>query len=223
MSENIALFARPPIGFVVEGHDEHACYPSLVARITGSQGYNIPIANARGYGNIVRHLGEQLQDIVLSHHPYHIVVTVDLKEVLADGVYDDCRQLKLELDRQAQVWLAQAKHDSRLQPLPKLITTVIQIQQLESWAIADCQSLREADFLSADEVQICNSDTVPNPATWLRKRLPPRYDLKKPDCAKKIIGCLDLHTMRRNSHSFDKFYRVVSSSYHCWCQACCCT
>ncbi len=36
------LIARPPIGFIVEGHGEYNCYPSLVQRIVGAKGFHIP-------------------------------------------------------------------------------------------------------------------------------------------------------------------------------------
>ena len=221
MNENITLLNRPPIGFIVEGRGEYNCYPSLVCRIIDSSGFKVPRVNAGGYGNILRHLRDQLQALVLADHPFHVIVTVDLKEVIELGLHSDCRQLRADLEKQAKDWLVNARCDHRLQPLPELITVVVQVQKFESWMIADVSSLRESGCLRAEEPQFSNVDEeIRDPAAWLRNRISPALNFKNPKCAKCIISCLDLTVVRKHSPSFDKFHREVLSSYNCWCQAC---
>jgi len=81
MSEGVSLPNRPPIGFIVEGHGEYNCYPSLVSRIVDGDGFKIPRVNAMGCGNIVRHLDRQLRPLVLADHPYRVIVTLDLSSL----------------------------------------------------------------------------------------------------------------------------------------------
>jgi len=221
MSKRFIPINRPPVGFIVEGHGEYNCYPSLVGRIISSAGVNIPRVNVGGYGGITRNLGEQLTLLVLAHYPFHIIITIDLKDVLKDKLYDNCEELRIDLEEQAKDWLGNSQHDSRLQPLPERITIVVQIQQFESWIIADISSLNESGCLEAAELEFTNVDQdILNPAAWLRKHLRSDLDQKNPKCAKVIISCLDPNVMRIKSPSFDKFYREVLSSYDCWCQVC---
>jgi hypothetical protein len=214
MSEAIPLVIRPPLGFVVEGHGEYYCYPSLVCRVVDGSGFPIPIANARGYGNIVCHLGDQLRDLVLAYHPYHVIVTVDLKDVLEAGLYASCSELRTELERQASDWLLGAQEQPRLQPLPESIVAVIQVKKFESWMIADVCGLRESGYLVVDEDQPVDVDEdVDDPASWLRRCTLPGLKLKNPRCAKEVVTCLDPEIIRANSRSFEKFHREVCSSY----------
>jgi hypothetical protein len=221
MSEEITLLCRPPVGFVVEGHGEYNCYPSLVCRIIDGAGLNVPRVNAGGCGNIVRHLGEQLKALVLAHHPYHIIIGLDLKDLLERGLYGDCRQLRADLESQAREWLVSSQSEPRFHPLPERIIVVVQIQTFESWIISDLGGLRESGYLAVDLPQFSNTDQeVPDPVAWLRKYMAPGRNQKNPKCAKAIISCLDPATMRANSPSFDKFCREILLSYSSWYQAC---
>ena len=215
------LFGRPPIGFVVEGRGEYDCYPSIVSRILSAKGFKLPRVNAGGYGNIVRHLGDQLNALVLADSPFHVIVTVDLKEVLDEGLYNTCAQLCASLEKQAQDWLANARHDSRLHPLPDVITVVVQIQKFESWMIADTAGLTSSGYLATGTPQLDNVDQqVCNPATWIGQHVLPGKDLKNPKCARHVVASLDIDTMKAHSPSFDKFRRQVLYSYDDWFKKC---
>lgn len=221
MNEEVALLNRPPIGFVVEGHGEYNCYPSLVCRIVNGTGFKIPRVNAGGYGNIARHLGEQLKALVLADHPYAVIITLDLKDVLEIGLFNSCKDLCVDLENQVREWLTSSQCEPRLQPLPEHIVFVIQVQKFESWIIADVEGLKKSGCLKTDLPQCSNTDKeVPDPATLLRKHMLPGQNQKNPRCAKSIISCLDPSVIRLYSPSFDKFYREVEFSYGCWCQAC---
>ena len=221
MIDMIGLVRRPPLGFIVEGHGEFNCYPSLVCRIVEGSGFKVPRVNAGGYGNIVRHLGDQLRALVLVHHPYHVIVTLDLKDVIAADLYDGCAELREDLEKQASEWLADSESQARLQPLPERILVVVQVQRFESWMIADTVGLRSSGYLTADEGQPLHVDEeVYDPLSWLHRRTAPGRNHKNPTCAKEVVSSLDPRTMRVNSRSFDKFHREVCSSYWRWCQEC---
>jgi len=221
MNETASAINRAPIGFIVEGDAEYHCYPSLVCRIVNSSGFRVPRVNARGYGNIVRHLADQLKPLVLAHHPYHVIITLDLKDVLDAGLYDSCEEVRKALEDQVTEWLANSASHARLQPLPQRIAVVLQVQRFESWMIADIGGLRDSGYLAVDEVQPLDADEeVSHPISWLRTRTSPGRYQKNPRCAKEVISCLDPCIMRVNSRSFDKFHREVCWSYGRWCQEC---
>jgi hypothetical protein len=221
MSAIRTVLGRPPVGFVVEGRAEYDCYPSLVCRVLGASGFKVPRVNAGGYGTIVRHLPDQLRSLTLTDHPFHIIVTLDLRDVLENGLFADCGALCLDLRRQAREWLASAQRNARLHPLPELISIVVQVQQFESWVIADTQGLMQSGYLESEPPQCSNvDDTIENPAAWVRKHMVAGHNLKSPACARRAISCLDPGAMRQHSPSFDKFCRELSSSYSSWCAVC---
>ena len=214
------LVARPPIGFIVEGHGEYNCYPSLVQQIVGNKGFHIPRVNAGGVGSLVRNIRKYLRMLVLTHHPFHIIITVDLKDTIKQKLAPSCEQLRTDLSKQVKNWLEnEAQYDARLQPLPERITVVIQIQTFETWLIADVVSLVKAGYIKKGTKQPSNVDEqVTKPAQWLRKRS--KQDIKNPKYAKAMASQLDPKVMRLNSHSFDKFFREVERSYLSWIEAC---
>jgi hypothetical protein len=221
MSERSLLVARPPLGFVVEGQGEFNCYPSLVCRVVDASGFAIPIVNAGGYGNITRHFGDHLGHLALAYHPYHVIVTMDLKDALEAGLYESCESLRAHLEEQARDWLRRARQQPRLCPLPERIVAVIQVQKFESWMIADIGGLRESGYLAVDEDQPPDVDQqVTDPAAWLRGRTLGGLNPKNPRCAKQVISCLDPVIIRVNSRSFDKFRREVCASYGRWSDEC---
>jgi len=213
---------RPPLGFVVEGTGEYYCYPSLCARIVGAAGgLHIPVVNAQGCGNIVSRLEEQLQSLVLLYNPFEIVVTIDLRDVLSQDMFDSCEDLVHELSQRARAWLEQAGSDSRLCPLPERISIVIQVQKFESWILADVESLWP-NHLRRRTSQIGDVDhAVDDPARWLKDHLIPFQDIKNPHDAKSIISVLNPDVMRTNSRSFDKLYREIQDSYQRWLATLC--
>jgi hypothetical protein len=214
------MIGYPPIGFIVEGHEEYHCYPSLVCRIINAHGINVPRANAKGTGNIIRHLEEHLDDIVASRHPHHVLVSVDLKDNI-DDEFKDCESLRSYLIKQTVQWLNKAGSNPRLQPLPASIAVVIQIPQFESWMLADIKNLKGSGHFIIEEDHIPDVDSqISNPAAWLKERNVSGRRLKDPRFAKEIITKLDPNVMRQNSKSFDKFSRETIIAYHNWCQIC---
>jgi hypothetical protein len=222
MTEAIPPFNRPPIGFIVEGDGEYNCYPSLVHRIVNSSNFLVPRLNAGGCGKIFRSLQELLTNLVITSHPFHILITVDLKDGLGKYQYNSCRDLKVDLESQVNKWKAiNAVNDSRLQPLPEHVTVVIQIKKFESWIIGDVSNLVKAGYLKPETVHVSNVDeSVLEPAHWLQDHLKVRQNLKDPVFAKNLVSRLDIGIVRSNSYSFDKFVREVSWSYEQWCYRC---
>jgi hypothetical protein len=220
MSEGVPVIARPPVGFVVEGQGEYACYPSLVAAITGTSGstLNWPRVNAGGYGNILRNIDRYLEDLVKASHPCNVIVTLDLREPIRDGLYRDCRELRADLEARIRAWQQCAEQRSYLHPLPENIVVVVQIQSLETWVAADICSLQRLGYMRRYVQQPTNVDeAIPNPKKWLQAHLIVNRDLKHRDTAKEIMRCLEPEVMRANSRSFDKFLREVRRLHGLWC------
>jgi len=206
MSEGVPVIARPPIGFVVEGQGEYTCYPSLVAAITGASGSTLswPRVNAGGYGNILRNIDRYLEDLVKTSHPCHVIVTLDLREPIRDGLYRDCRELRADLEARIRAWQQYAEQRSYL--------------PLETWVVADICSLQRLEYVRRDVQQPMNVDeAIPNPKKWLQAHLIVNRDLKHRDTAKEIMRCLEPEVMRANSRSFDKFLREVRRLHGLWC------
>jgi len=220
MPSEKSLITRPPIGCVVEGHGEYSCYPSLVCRIAQAKGFRVPIVNAGGFGRIVRDLGGQLTSLVLAYHPFHVLVTIDLRDVQNKRLHSSCADLVNDLQTQARVWMNSSLSNPRLQPLPARVVVVVQIQKFEPWMIADVAGLIAAGYLTANESQVPNVDEISDPIAWIRARAVQHIDTKNPMCARNVVASLDTTRMRMNSHSFDKFFREVSASYECWLQTC---
>jgi hypothetical protein len=221
MIERLERIQRAPIGFIVEGEGEFYCYPSLVCRVLDKRGLYCPVVNAGGYGNIIRHLDDQLTSLTLRCNPCNVIVTVDLKDALDRGLCNDCADLRVCLEQQACNWLLAAMRDSRLAPLPDRIKIVIQVPKFESWVIADVDHLCSSGHIAITEYQLPDVDSqIANPAQWLKERLAPRVSLKNPKHAKEMISKLDPNVMRQNSASFDKFCRETTACYTLWCHQC---
>ncbi len=221
MTEDLALHHRPPIGFVVEGDDEYHSYPSLVVGITGEHGFKIPRLNAGGCGAITRDLPAQLRDMTLAEHPYQILVTVDLIDVIRAGLYSNCAELLEDLSKQAADWLISAASDPRLQPLPLAVRIVIQIPKFESWLIADTDGFCGAVGQQLQNTIFADVDAeVPDPVKWIRSVFGPDVRIKNPRTVRRIVTKLDTSVMKARSRSFDKFYREVVSLYGEWCRVC---
>ena len=217
----LAAQSRPPIGFIVEGDAEYHCYPSLVARIAGASGFKIPRLNAGGCGAIVRDLQTQLRDITIAEHPYQVVVTLDLLDVVQAGLYPTCAELVSALSAQSAAWLASSAADERVQPTPEKIKIVIQVPKFESWLVADIPGLAIAIGKEAPGLTSGNVDSeISDPVEWIRTVFGPEVRIKTPRTAREIVSRLDPDVIRANSHSFDKFHREVALSYHEWCTAC---
>ena len=219
MQSNISTVARPPVGFVVEGRGEYNCYPSLFCRCIGGVPLPVPRVNAGGYTNIIKRLKEHLTDLCISHKPYSIIVTIDLRDVIREKHVYNCQELLVLLKKQVEEWFIEARSDKRLHPLPVNITPVIQVHTFESWIIADLKGLKKSNYILKNTEEFTNVEEIGNPAKWLRENMVYRTDIKNPHFAKGIISVIDPDRMKKSSASFDKFYRECCASYSDWVEA----
>ena len=207
---------RPPIGFIVEGHGEYNCYPSLFSKISNASGLKIPIVNAGGCGTIIRHLDEQLNNLLITDSPESVIVTVDLKDALHQGLAESHDDLLRLLSLAIEKWQESASTDPRLQPLPIRICCVVQVRKFESWLIADVEGLKNAELVRADVTQMPNTEAITEPTTWLKDALKCEANLKSPQFAKKLVTALNPTVMRAHSQSFSKFHSECDSMYKEW-------
>jgi hypothetical protein len=148
--------------------------------------------------------------------PLHVIVTIDLLDVIKSGIYANCESLRKFLSEQANDWLNCASKDNRVTNQPESISIVIQIQKFEAWIIADVHNLKNNNFLTRNAPDISDADNVSDPASWLRTNLLTKRNIKNPNFAKQLISVLNPDLMRTNSRSFDKFYREVNRGYKDW-------
>ncbi len=207
---------RPPIGFIVEGHGEYNCYPSLFCKISNSSGFKIPIVNAGGCGGILKHLGEQLSNLLMADSPESVIITVDLKDSIHQGFAVDHADLIQSLRRAVEKWQESAATDERLQPLPSRICCVIQVRKFESWLIADVEGLKSAELIRSDINQMPDAEAIPEPTAWLKDALKCEANLKSPHFAKKVVTALTPAVMKNHSQSFSVFHEECQTSYAEW-------
>ena len=207
---------RDPVGFIVEGHGEYNCYPSLFCRIVSTHGICVPRINAGGCGSIVRRLKEHLTDLLLAHSPLTVIVTVDLEDVLKQELARSCIELLEILNAVVVEWRENALTDARLHPLPNHIVCIVQIKKFESWLISDVDGLKEAGLLDVGVITEQDAEQVASPSSWLSDHLLADGCVKNPNVAKKVISALRPERMRNHSKSFDKFYRESVRAYEAW-------
>lgn len=207
---------RPPVGFIVEGHGEHNCYPSLFCKINNSSGFKVPVINAGGCGSIVKRLPQQLNDLLTVDSPEHVIVTVDLKDVLSQNLAQSEEQLIQILETEIAKWRAEASTDTRLHPLPKKIVCLAQVLKFESWILADTQGLKTASIIKTTAEDLTDAEAIAEPVAWLKKNMVSVNDIKNPKFAKTVIAALDPREMRHHSKSFGKFYTHCCELYEAW-------
>ncbi len=205
-----------PIGFVVEGHGEFHCYPSLFCKAVDASGFHIPRVNAQGCGSIMKRLPEHLSDLCMAHQPLKIIVTVDLQDVLDQGLSENCADLVNKLNTIANDWLEQAANDPRITTLPTSIVVVVQILKFETWLISDTQGLKDSDLVNQAVENLEQPEQVANPSAWIRDNLNLSGNVKNPRVAKDVTSALAPDRMRQSCPSFDKFYRECVEGYQLW-------
>jgi hypothetical protein len=218
------LVARPPIGFVVEGTTEYNSYASLVCRcVSGGQTLYLPIANAKGNSRVIAELEELLEDLVATYHPMVVIVSLDERDPIREGVFASCAELRKSLQERCDVWLARESISGRFFPLPDQIFVVIQCPAFESWLLADLHGLASAIAVVHDiDTTLEWSDVdqeVRNPGEWLAPHVHPQVRLK-PLGAAKIVRFLDPAIMELRSRSFRKFAKEVRAAYRTWASRC---
>lgn len=144
-----------------------------------------------------------------------------MRDVLKDDLFPNCADLISHLAAEWAQWLNDALNNPRLHPLPDSISAVVQIQQFETWFIADIDQLVNTGYVSADDYDFANVDAeIETPASWLNSKSIGFFNLKNPRFARKAISEIRPAIMRGTSPSFDKFFREVSANYLRWLQDC---
>lgn len=201
---------RPQIGFIVEGRGEWNAYQSIAAKICGYPIYCRSI-NTEGYGGITSNIEEHLRDLVSIAHPYHIIVALDMIDVIKAGLFHSCEELKKHLINRVEVWQQQASTHPKFTPLPDSITIVIQVPKFESWLIADFDGISSVGLIKAKDGDTSFEDVdrqVDDPASWLKDRIQ-NYRSKDPGVAKKLITASDVTIMQERSRSFRKLAKEI--------------
>jgi hypothetical protein len=212
-------YSRPVIGFIVEGDGEFKSYPSLVNRILDIQNCYIKALNAKGAGSIVNNLEKHLDDLVIHFKPVNVIITIDLRDNINDGTCQSCTHLVEILQNEIDNWYTKSRRDNRFDQLPNEIIPVIQIQTLESWFLADLDSLAELPEFNID-ASSCNwqnvDDSISNPYIWLSQKVDGSFNLKSPTNVRTIFSRLNIEVMKSKSRSFSKFCREVEKLYKNW-------
>lgn len=200
---------RPFLGFIVEGDGEFQSYRTIVAKIVENNCCNIPIVNARGCGNIHKNLEEQLNDLVKISYPHVVIVTVDLCDLISQGLSSDCVEAVKNINDQIIRW---KKSFTKGKPQMEIIP-VIQIQKFETWMIADIESLISAGYISSETKQVAKADSLNNPSLWIQKNFIIPFNSKSPREAKSLFAKTSPSTCSQYSSSFNKFHREVIKAY----------
>lgn len=217
-SEELHISQRPSIGFVVEGSVEWHSYRSLVARITGNKYLDIPIVDAKGNGGILGRLEEHLDNLVNFYHPYAIIVTIDLREIIRRHAFESCADLCRSLNERISTWVNTRREVESFSPLPTDIEVIVQIQSFETWLISDLEGLKITSVFSIED-NLCwqNVDAeISNPCKWIREHQSMTCNIKNPRTAKALLGSLDIGKMANASKSFSKFRKEVTRKYQGW-------
>ena len=217
MSE-CAEYGRPPIGFVVEGRGEYYAYPSLVSKILGIGNCHIPVEMAGGAGSVVKNTKEHMTDLCSVFSPCNVIVSLDLKDVLEGGKFKDCSEVLGYFNKRIEQWMEEdCGVDDRIRCVPDGVSIVLQVKKFESWLLSDMRGLQESKYVSLSDEQIEDVDEmIEDPALWMRDKLNSNGKLKNPSHVKEMFSKLEPDEMRKNSKSFDKFYREVRSFYEGW-------
>lgn len=208
---------RLPIGFVVEGVGEFHAYQPIVRKgITAAHG-QIPIANAFGNGTIRKSLEDKLIEVVKTGYPVVVIVTLDVRDALADPRYDHCADVRRDLQDRADRWLDEMRRHGTLVPLPERIVVVLQAPAFEAWLISDFDGLQAYGLKRGAERYSCEDvDTgIRQPKRWLEQNLSGGFN-KRPQEVVRVVKALHPIRMERSSRSFRKFWKEVLNGYKDW-------
>lgn len=202
-----------PIGFIVEGHGEFNCYPSLLNKILGSNGLHAPTVNAGGCGTLVKNVKTHLSDLMLVSNPHSVIITVDLVDILSQELAESCVHLVQSLQDEINEWIDLSEGDPRLGPLPQNIVCVVQVKKFETWLISDIEGLKASGLIIDQATHGVDDVETIEPVKWLKDNLISEQHVKSPKFAKKLTASVSPERMREASMSFDKFYRECHRCY----------
>lgn len=200
---------RVPLALIVEGHCEYDTYPVIISKILGPCYF--PISNAKGIGNITKNTGEELLRLIKLCKPQKIIITLDYREAIREGLVTNCIELKeLVIENCNQFIKSQANGTLTL---PNEIVVIVADKTYESWLCADYESLKTCEIvdetLITEEFQNVDID-IPNPNKWLNSKLKENVDLKSKANRKLITNKLRPEIAQQNSRSFRKFYEEIN-------------
>ena len=135
------------LGLIVEGHCEYDSFPSIISKIPNTPFY-VPILNAGGIGNIMKNVHEQLLSMIKIHSPKKIVITLDYRDALKEGLVQDCIELKNIVSQRCQDFIDSQQNGSL--NLPDNIVVVIADKTFESWVCADIISLKDNENFNSE-------------------------------------------------------------------------
>lgn len=200
------------LGLIVEGHCEYDSFPSILSKIPNTP-YYVPIVNAGGIGNIMKNTHEELLSIIKLHSPKKIVISLDYRDALREGLVNNCIELKEIVTQNCNDFIKSQQNGSLI--LPQSIVVVIADRTFESWICADIISLRNNENFNSELLveEFENVDVeIPNPSQWLHSKLKSNIDIKNRRNRVKIYKNIDPNLSRTKSKSFDKFYREVTNT-----------
>jgi len=199
---------RPKLGFIVEGHCEYDCIPSIVSKIEGH--FNYPIVNAQSIGNVIKHTGKLLLDIIKTYSPEKIIISLDYRDALRQGIVNDCIELKEMVSAKAKEFIESQVNGTLT--LPNEIVVVIADKTYDSWICADYENLKTNELFEASKISETYhnvDEEIDNPCTWLQSKLKNKIDLKSRAYRKKVVKTLRPDIAIQKSRSFRKFHKEV--------------
>ena len=200
------------LGFIVEGHCEFEAIPSFVGRSLGY--FNFPIHNARGIGNIIKNLDQELLFLVKNYKPKNIIITLDSADAINQGFCNTCVELKNLIISNTESFLETQKNGSLI--LPENIVTVIADKTYDTWVCSDLDGLKTCELIDAnqiDETFINVDEEILAPASWIKSKLASSaVNPKNRRHRKKIASAIRPEVGREFSPSFDKFLREVEKN-----------
>lgn len=197
--------------FIVEGSCEYVTYYSIVSKIIGGPIY-FPISNAQGVGNIVKNTERELENLLKVCCPRVVIITLDLDDVLDQKLANNCVELIEMIKRNFESFISQYKLSNNCYPEECRVIVVDKCH--ETWICADLDGLKRCQLIDEtkiDEDFINVDKEIHNPKKFLESKLHVPQNIKKRNCQKLLISNLNPKEASKNSRSFRKFYKEISS------------
>ncbi len=205
------MYIRPNLGFIVEGHCEYESIPSFVGKTLGY--FNFPIHNAKGIGNIIKNLENELYIFVKSFKPINIIISLDYLEAEREGYCTDCLDLKNKINNKVTEFFDHQKNGSL--ELPHNIVVVIADKTFDAWLCSDIEGLKTCELIDEskiDETFVNVDEEIKNPSDWLSRKTKIRIDLKNRRFRKKVASSIRPDVGQNYSRSFRKFIKEVKTN-----------
>lgn len=201
-----------PLGFIVEGHCEYESIPSFVGKTLGY--FNFPIQNARGIGNILNNLDQELLFLIKSSKPKNIIITLDANDAIDQGLCNTCVELKEIVLEKAYNFLESQQSGSLT--LPEKIIVVIADKTFDSWICSDIEGLKSCELIESESITetFTNVDQeIHDPVGWIKSKLKLSVDPKNRRHRKTLASSIFPMRGRNFSPSFNKFLKEVEKSF----------